>query len=101
MRAPNSSGVLAIGTKPSAASFSFTSGCATILAISLLQQVDDLLRRAGRHHDAGERVGFLILDALLGEGRQVGQRGDALLRRDAERAQLAVLHRRDRRRHAR
>ena len=34
MRLPNSSGVFATGTKPSVASFSFTSGCATALAIS-------------------------------------------------------------------
>src|SRR3954466_16429839 len=34
IRAPNSSGALATGTKPSVASFSFTSGCATAFAIS-------------------------------------------------------------------
>ena len=58
----------------------------------LLQELHDLLRRAGGRHQAGERVGVLILDPLLGEGRDLRHGCGALRRRHAEHAQLAVLH---------
>ena len=36
-----------------------------------INQLNDLFRRTGRRNEAGQRIGFLILDTLFGEGRHV------------------------------
>ena len=56
-----------------------------------MQQIDDLLRRPGRHEHAGDGFGLLVLDAHFVERRDVGQRLQALLVGDAERADFPSL----------
>ena len=92
MRAPNSSGLFATGTKPS-----FMRCCrrppaaATALTISRCSRSTISFGVRRRRHDAGEGVGFLAGVAGFLHGRHVGEFRAALDREHGERAQFPAL----------
>jgi hypothetical protein len=87
--AANSDGVLAIGSAPSPASFAFTSGWSSALAISFCNRSTTAGGVAAGatmlYHDVTSKPGNPIRRASAG-----GRGRDALRARDAERAQLAA-----------
>ncbi len=85
MRAPNSSGLFATGTKPSLQQMRRDVRLGHRLGDLAVQQVDDRLRRAGRRQNAGQRVGLLAGIAGFLHGRHVGQFRAALDREHGER----------------
>ena len=91
MRAPNSAGVLATGAEAERLELLLHVGQHDQLPDLGIELVDDLLRRAGRQHDAGERIAFVARDAGFRGGRGVGQGGEPACAEHRERAQLALL----------
>ena len=101
MRSPNSSGVFATGAKPSVFQPLLDLRRRDDFHDLVAPALDDLPWRAGRSHDAGERVALQPGHAGFGVGRHVGQRRRALGAEHREPAQLAlpdIGHRRRQRR---
>src|SRR5262249_20152196 len=91
IRSANSSGVLAIGSNPSAEQalpYVRQRNDSDDLA---MQAVDDVLQRSGRHQYAEDDVGFLTRRARFRQRRHVGQRRRTPRAGDGERAHRALL----------